>query len=277
MDEVLSAPEIARVIDRALAGPLPEEIARSVVRHRVLERVVDELAASGEVERLFTAALASPRTLELTDRMLASEEMEHALRRVTSSPKILGRDWKADGGARRRGCGWCPCVGSPARRPRRACGQSPQASRPVDFARRRDAGAGARHRCDCDDCDVHGGGRSRRNSGVARWRLPTGVACRHPALGRLDPHRGRVLRALLEHRGTHARDADDAASPRNPGGGHSFGRPIDRSPCRARACDSADVPRLRPSAPSDRRRRGLADFLAGTVVLYDDATTSSRV
>ena len=27
-DEMLSAPEIARVIDRALAGPLPEEIAR---------------------------------------------------------------------------------------------------------------------------------------------------------------------------------------------------------------------------------------------------------
>jgi uncharacterized RDD family membrane protein YckC len=88
VDEVLSAPEIARVIDRALAGSLPEDIARSVVRHRVLERVVDELAASGELERLFTAALASPRTLELTDRMLASEEMQHALRRVASSPEI---------------------------------------------------------------------------------------------------------------------------------------------------------------------------------------------
>ena len=28
VDEMLSAPEIARVIDRALAGPLPEEIVR---------------------------------------------------------------------------------------------------------------------------------------------------------------------------------------------------------------------------------------------------------
>jgi uncharacterized RDD family membrane protein YckC len=89
VDEVLSAPEIARVIDRALAGSLPEQIARSVVRHRVLERVVAELAASGEFERLLNAALASPRTLELTDRMLASDETQHALRNIASSPAIL--------------------------------------------------------------------------------------------------------------------------------------------------------------------------------------------
>jgi len=88
VDEVLSAPEISRVIDRALAGSLPEEIARSVVRHRVLERVVDELASSGELERLLNAALASPRTLELTDRVLASDEAQHALRQVASSPEV---------------------------------------------------------------------------------------------------------------------------------------------------------------------------------------------
>ena len=88
VDEMLSAPEIARVIDRALAGPLPEEIARSVVRHRVLERVVGELVASGELERLLSAALASPQTLELTDRALASEETQHALRAVASSPEV---------------------------------------------------------------------------------------------------------------------------------------------------------------------------------------------
>jgi uncharacterized RDD family membrane protein YckC len=88
VDEVLSAPEIARVLDRALAGPLPEEIARSVVRHRVLERVVGELASSGELERLLSAALASPGTLELTDRVLASEETQHALRRVASGPEL---------------------------------------------------------------------------------------------------------------------------------------------------------------------------------------------
>jgi uncharacterized RDD family membrane protein YckC len=87
-DEVLSAPEIARLVDRALAGSLPEEIARSLVRHRVLERIAAELAASGELERLITAALASPQTLELTDKVLASDETQRALRHVASSPEL---------------------------------------------------------------------------------------------------------------------------------------------------------------------------------------------
>jgi uncharacterized RDD family membrane protein YckC len=87
-DEVLSAPEVARLVDRAFAGALPEEFARSLVRHRVLERIVAELAASGELERLATAALASPRTLELTDRVLASDETQRALRHVASSPEL---------------------------------------------------------------------------------------------------------------------------------------------------------------------------------------------
>ena len=88
MDEVLSAPEIARVLDRALAGSLPEEIARSLVRHRVLERIAAELAASGELERLVDAALASPQTLELTDKVLASDQTQRALGHVASSPEL---------------------------------------------------------------------------------------------------------------------------------------------------------------------------------------------
>jgi uncharacterized RDD family membrane protein YckC len=88
VDEVLSAPEIVRVLDRALAGSLPEELARSLVRNHVLERIVAELAASGELERLLNAALASPKTLELTDRVLTSDETQHALRHVASSPEL---------------------------------------------------------------------------------------------------------------------------------------------------------------------------------------------
>jgi uncharacterized RDD family membrane protein YckC len=87
-DEVLSSPEIARIVDRALAGPLPEELARSLIRHRVIDRIVAELAESGELERIVTDALASPRTLEMTDRALASEEMQRALRHVASSPEL---------------------------------------------------------------------------------------------------------------------------------------------------------------------------------------------
>jgi uncharacterized RDD family membrane protein YckC len=88
VDEVLSAPEIARVLDRALAGSLPEELARSLVRHRVLERIGRELAASGELERLVNAALTSPQTLELTDKVLASDETQRALGHVASSPEL---------------------------------------------------------------------------------------------------------------------------------------------------------------------------------------------
>jgi uncharacterized RDD family membrane protein YckC len=88
VDEVLSAPEIARLIDRALAGPLPDEIARSIVRHRVIDRVIAELASSGELERLLTAALASPRALELTDRVLASDAAGHALQQVAARPEV---------------------------------------------------------------------------------------------------------------------------------------------------------------------------------------------
>lgn len=87
-DEVVAAPELARIVDRALAGPLPEEIARSLVRHRVIERIVAELAASGELERLIEQSLASRRTLELTDRVLASDEMQLALESVASSPEV---------------------------------------------------------------------------------------------------------------------------------------------------------------------------------------------
>ena len=88
VDEVLSAPEIARVVDRALAGSLPEEIARSLVRHRVLERIGAELARSGELERLMTAALATPQTLDLTDKVLSSDETQRVLRHVASSPEL---------------------------------------------------------------------------------------------------------------------------------------------------------------------------------------------
>lgn len=87
-DDVLSAPEIARIVDSVLAGPLPEQLAQSLVRHRVIERVVRELAASGELERLLQESLASPQTLALTDRVLASPEMRQALQSVAASPEL---------------------------------------------------------------------------------------------------------------------------------------------------------------------------------------------
>ena len=47
-----------------------------------------ELARSGELERMITGGLGSPQALELTDKILASEEMQLALGRVASSPEL---------------------------------------------------------------------------------------------------------------------------------------------------------------------------------------------
>jgi uncharacterized RDD family membrane protein YckC len=83
VEDLVSAPEIGRILDRALSGPLPEELALSLARHHVLERVVRKLAVDGELERLLEAALASPRTHELLDQALSSsrthELLDHAL------------------------------------------------------------------------------------------------------------------------------------------------------------------------------------------------------
>jgi uncharacterized RDD family membrane protein YckC/plasmid stabilization system protein ParE len=89
-EELLSTPEVGRVLDRALSGPLPEEVTRSLVRHRVAERVVHELAAAGELERLLDQALASPETLVIVDRVLASEAMARVLERTLAGPEIRG-------------------------------------------------------------------------------------------------------------------------------------------------------------------------------------------
>jgi uncharacterized RDD family membrane protein YckC len=87
-EDVMSSPETARILDRALAGPLPEQLAQSLARHRVVERVVRELAESGELEVLIDKALASPESLELVDRLLASEAMQHVLERAIDGPEV---------------------------------------------------------------------------------------------------------------------------------------------------------------------------------------------
>jgi uncharacterized RDD family membrane protein YckC len=87
-EEVLSTPEVGRILDGAMAGPLPEEATRSLVRHHVVERVVQELAEAGELERLLDRALASPQSLELVDRIIASEVFRHALERSLSGPEL---------------------------------------------------------------------------------------------------------------------------------------------------------------------------------------------
>jgi hypothetical protein len=112
--QALAAPETARTVDRALAGPLTEAVGRSLAEHRVADRLAGELVATGAVEhamiaaleheearRLLESALASPGTEqlvgavlesrlvpELTDRILASPEMQAVLAYVAKSPEL---------------------------------------------------------------------------------------------------------------------------------------------------------------------------------------------
>jgi uncharacterized RDD family membrane protein YckC len=87
-EELLATPEVRGALDRTLASPLPEELGRLLIRHRVVERVVHELVASGELERMLETTLASPQSQELVDRVLASPAMSQALERVLSGPEV---------------------------------------------------------------------------------------------------------------------------------------------------------------------------------------------
>ena len=269
-DEVLSAPEIARVLDRALAGSLPEDIARSLVRHRVLERIAAELAASGELERLVTASTRKPQTLELTDKVLTSDETQRALRHIASSPELRdavarqtkGLTEEVVSGVRASAARLDDRAEQIVRRP-------PRAARPIY------GGIATRALALAIDAGLtlvlfmSVVGVAALDS-VARRRPAPRVARRRPARVRLDARGGHLFRPLLE-RGR--ADTGDAAAehPRaRPRGRNPLDRSITGAPGRARARDRADVRRLRAGAVH-RRRRGLPDWLAGTVVLYDDA------
>ncbi len=87
-EDALGGPELARIVDQALAGPLPEHVAHSLVKHRVVERVVAELVASGELDRLVTAGLASPHATELADEVATSAPVRRAVLEIVSSVDV---------------------------------------------------------------------------------------------------------------------------------------------------------------------------------------------
>jgi uncharacterized RDD family membrane protein YckC len=88
VDEHL-VPEVSRITDRALAGELPEHLARSVAEHHVIERIVEQLAESGALDAMVDRAVASPRTDEIVQRVVASPAVQQAIRDVVSSPEIV--------------------------------------------------------------------------------------------------------------------------------------------------------------------------------------------
>ncbi len=86
-DDVL-VPEILRILDRALAGSLPEELIDSVIANRVLERMAAELTATDAMEQAIEQALASPRTKELMEQLVRSEAMSGAIHEVVAGPAV---------------------------------------------------------------------------------------------------------------------------------------------------------------------------------------------
>jgi uncharacterized RDD family membrane protein YckC len=265
-DDVLSAPELARVLDRALAGPLPEEVARSIVRHRVLERVVRELAESGELERLVEQSLASPRTLELTDRVLASAEMQRLLNNVASSPELRSA-------LARQSAGLADEVVAGVRR------SAVELDRRLGRRTQRPPFAGVATR----------GAALALDSLFALVIFATGsavVALIASLVGGIRPHwlAGSLLGAAWIIVATGYFVVFWSAARQTPGmrllrlrvlrdggGGVSAGRAI----VRAIGLALAIIPLFAGFVPAlfDPRRRALPDYLAGTVVVYDDAAS----
>jgi uncharacterized RDD family membrane protein YckC len=98
-----------RAVDRALAGPLPEALARSIVKHDVLDRISAELldaADAGKLEleeterlarrivtspafqRMLLEALESQLTPELAERLLQHPETERMVEAIVSGPAV---------------------------------------------------------------------------------------------------------------------------------------------------------------------------------------------
>jgi uncharacterized RDD family membrane protein YckC len=87
-NEIVASPEVERTVDGVLAGPLPDSVARSIVAHRVAERVVEQIASSPEFEEAIDRALASRVTADITDRALHSAEVQRAVEEIAASPAV---------------------------------------------------------------------------------------------------------------------------------------------------------------------------------------------
>ena len=114
VDGVLASPEAERAVDHALAGPLPEAVARSIVDRQVVHRVAEQVLASTDIEaaveralehettsrvvegilaspgfeRLVVSAVESQLASTLTDRVVESPEMQRLVEEIASSPAV---------------------------------------------------------------------------------------------------------------------------------------------------------------------------------------------
>jgi uncharacterized RDD family membrane protein YckC len=107
--DAAASPEAARAVDRALAGPLPEAVARSLVEQQVLQRLVAQALASAQVtsavelrktpaadpdangaglDRLVAGALESKMVADVADQVIASAELQRLVEEIVASPAV---------------------------------------------------------------------------------------------------------------------------------------------------------------------------------------------
>jgi uncharacterized RDD family membrane protein YckC len=86
----LSSPEVGRAVDTALAGPLPEAVARSIVERHVIQRVVDEVLSRADLEKAIAAALDRAETERLVQETLSSPGFERLATRASDSVLASG-------------------------------------------------------------------------------------------------------------------------------------------------------------------------------------------
>jgi hypothetical protein len=80
--------QLVEVLDRVLAGPLTEAVARSLIEQRVVERVAAEVTARMDIGQTVANALDSPVVIEITERFLASVEMQSAVAHIAATPEL---------------------------------------------------------------------------------------------------------------------------------------------------------------------------------------------
>jgi uncharacterized RDD family membrane protein YckC len=79
---------VERVVDEALASPEPEGQIVSAGESAQTDPLVAQVLANPRLERLLSDALDSRLTLELTDKLMQSDAFHHALTRVLSGPEV---------------------------------------------------------------------------------------------------------------------------------------------------------------------------------------------
>ena len=243
--------------------------SRSLVRHRVLERIGRELAASGELERLVNAALASRRRSSSPTRCSRATRPSARWVMSRSSPELRTRSPARRRGSPRRSSAACeprPC-GSTIE-PSRSAPQT--AGHAVALRRDRDPRDRTRDGRGRDDRHLHVGRRRGRARVVPRrglrpewlvgvllgsgWMLVVGTYFVLFWSGA-----GQTPGMRLLHLRLHG-PSGSALSV-----GRSFVR-FSGSCSRSCRCSPASFP-----CSSLERATRPPDFLAGTVVLYDDA------